>query len=77
MSESMPNSIEELKAETGLSKVNLKKMFSYLFDLQKSGVTNMWGASSYLARDFDLGKAPASKVAVFWIRKYEEIKKAI
>lgn len=75
--DSMPNSIEELKAETSLTTTKLKEMFTYLFDLQESGEANMWGASAYLEREFNLGRPSASKTAVYWMRHYKEIKKAI
>jgi hypothetical protein len=65
-----------LQAETRLPEETLCEMFNYLFDLQESGETNMWGASSYLEQEFDLEKKLSSKVTVFWMQNYEEIKKA-
>jgi len=70
-------SLSPLQEETGLSEETLCEMFNYLFDLQESGETNMWGASSYLEQEFDLEKRLSSKVTVFWMRNYEEIKKTI
>jgi len=51
-------------------------MFGFLFDLQESGLTNMWGASAYLEDNFGLGRKSASKVLVFWIKNYKAIKAA-
>lgn len=45
----------------------------YLDDLRESGVTNMFGAASYLKRDFiDLDKNSAKSILVYWMETFEE-----
>lgn len=65
---------QQLITITNLPRETLRDMFSFLFDLQESGLTNMWGASSYLEDQFDLERKPASKVLVFWIKNYKALK---
>ena len=51
------------------------KYYKYLERLRQSGVTNMYGASPYLAKAFPaLDKREASKVLVSWIENYEVLK---
>lgn len=40
----------------------------YLDDLRESGVTNMFGAGSYLEQDFDLSKERAGEMLLFWMK---------
>ena len=44
-----------------------KVMFEFLDDLRESGITNMFGASSYLVNKFDIDRAEARKVLVHWM----------
>lgn len=67
--------IQNLQSITNLPGETLREMFGFLFDLQESGLVNMWGASVYLEDQFDLERKPASKVLVFWIKNYKKIKK--
>lgn len=43
----------------------------YLEDLRRSGVTNMFGATSYLMEEFDLSKSEASKILADWMHNYD------
>ena len=43
----------------------------YLDNLRESGVTNMWGAASYLQEQFtDLSKKEAKHILVKWIKGF-------
>lgn len=45
----------------------------YLDDLRESGVTNMFGASSYLEEDFpDLSKEDAKAILGYWMKTFTE-----
>lgn len=39
----------------------------YLIDLRDSGVTNMWGATPYIASEFGVSSTKASKILCEWI----------
>mgnify|MGYP001439665387 CR=1 FL=1 len=54
-----------------------KEYFIYLFDLQKSGRTNMFGAGALLQREMDLNKNKAREILIFWMEKYDEIAKEL
>ncbi len=42
----------------------------YLDQLRESGVTNMFGAGSYLEDEFGLGRNEAREVLAEWMRTY-------
>lgn len=47
----------------------MEKYFSYLEKLRKSGVTNMWGDTSYLQEEFpELSVKEAGNILVAWIK---------
>ena len=46
--------------------------FTYLDELQKSGVTNMLGAASYLEDKFWIEPSEAKEVLRLWIKSFEE-----
>lgn len=46
------------------------KYWIYLENLRKSGVVNMYGATPYLQKAFDLSKDEAIKVLTEWMNKY-------
>lgn len=49
-------------------------IFQYLFDLQDSGATNMFGAGPYVEREFPhLDKKEVRDVVLEWMKNYEEI----
>ena len=52
-----------------------KTELDYLENLRQSGVTNMFGASSYLVQEFGMNHQEARKILGFWMDNYEEIMK--
>ncbi len=44
----------------------------YLDELRESGVTNMFGAGSYLQEEFDLDRTAARKILSYWMQTFEE-----
>ena len=54
-----------------------KSMFTFLNDLRDSGITNMFGAGSYLEDEFGLDKREAREVLAKWMRSFEEDKNEI
>ncbi len=44
----------------------------YLDELRESGVTNMFGASGYLVREFDLTKDEAREILSYWMKTFGE-----
>jgi hypothetical protein len=49
-----------------------KAAFAYLVRLRDSGVTNMWGASPYLAADFGISEKEAGEILVRWIKSFDD-----
>lgn len=46
------------------------KYWIYLEELRRSGVTNMYGAASYLMDAFDLTHNEATSILADWMRNY-------
>ena len=46
--------------------------FEYLDELRESGVTNMYGAGSYLADEFGLERRKAREVLSEWMRTFSK-----
>lgn len=45
----------------------------YLDDLRESGITNMWGASAFLHREFcDLSKQESKDILIYWMDTFSE-----
>ena len=54
---------------------NEKNVFQYLFDLQESGVTNMFGAKPYLRRAFPLmDSSNLEDLLMEWMKNYNNIR---
>jgi hypothetical protein len=51
-------------------KDNREEHWDYLNDLQDSGDTNMYGAASYIQREFDLTKDNSYAVLTDWMDNY-------
>jgi len=49
-----------------------KDYFTYLDELQKSGVTNMLGAARYIEDKFWIEKSEAKEVLKLWMKSKEE-----
>lgn len=47
--------------------------FKYLEALRKSGETNMFGAASYLAKEFGINNSAARNILAEWMENYDEI----
>jgi hypothetical protein len=61
-------------AKEAISEDEKDEMFQYLFDLQESGITNMFGAGPYVEREFPhLDKKEVRDVVLEWMKNYEEI----
>jgi hypothetical protein len=45
---------------------------AYLDDLRESGTTNMFGAASYLQREFKLDRHTAKDVLLYWMASFDE-----
>lgn len=48
----------------------LEREFKYLDLLRESGVTNMFGAAPYLAREFNIPQKEASAILVQWMNAF-------
>ena len=46
------------------------KYWIYLENLRQSGITNMFGASPYLAEEFDISEKEANVILADWMRNY-------
>jgi len=44
----------------------------YLDELRESGITNMFGASSYLVDEFDMCKAESREVLAYWMDTFSD-----
>lgn len=48
------------------------EFFEYLDDLRLSGVTNMFGAESYLQEEFQLEKKDARNIHIGWMNTFDD-----
>ena len=46
------------------------EQYKFLVKLRNSGVTNMWGASPYLANSFKIPHKEAQNVLLGWIKSF-------
>lgn len=51
-------------------KTVLNEHLKYLDNLRKTGLTNMFGAGIYLEDQFDLSKADAKIVLIYWMKTF-------
>lgn len=49
---------------------NIPKEWIYLEKLRRSGITNMFGATSYLENEFRISEAKARKILLDWMKNY-------
>lgn len=49
----------------------MRKEFIYLIELRRSGITNMFGASPYLMREFGITNQEARQILGEWMRWVE------
>ena len=45
---------------------------TYLDDLRESGITNMFGAAPYLAKNFGLTRQASKDILVYWMKTFEK-----
>ena len=50
-----------------------EKSFRYLYNLQKSGRTNMYGAGAYLEAERGLNRTEARDILLYYMTHYSEI----
>jgi hypothetical protein len=48
----------------------MEQYFSYLNVLRESGVTNMFGASPFLEKEFGLNRHEAKNVLAAWMKQF-------
>ena len=48
-----------------------EKYLKYLDDLRESGITNMFGASPYLAEEFYLSQSKAKEILLYWMKNFK------
>lgn len=48
--------------------------YIFLEDLRQSGITNMYAASPYLVKHYDLEKKKANDVLRSWMKNYTQLK---
>ncbi len=67
------NQIQQLKEEN-VRQITQEEIeyFNYLNELRDSGETNMYGAGSYLERDFSLDRQNARKILTTWMENFNE-----
>jgi hypothetical protein len=61
-------------AGEGADEAKRKLVFSYLFELQESGKTNMMGAGPYLQEQFGMDKYEAEDYLTEYMSNYSELK---
>lgn len=49
-----------------------KAIFDYLNELRDSGVTNMFGATPYIEKEFNMKNRDASEILSKWMSNYNE-----
>ena len=62
----LPERVEP-REKTQLGKVLTQKHHDYLICLRDSGETNMWGATPYIEREFDIQRSEAKAILLEWI----------
>jgi len=54
-----------------VDKDQLTEAFEYLDELRESGITNMFGASTYVERDLAYGRKEARECVTLWMSTYD------
>ena len=44
----------------------------YLDELRESGVTNMFGAGTYVEKRFEIDSVPAKKILMYWMQTFDK-----
>lgn len=59
-----------MQTETVRPELVTDEHLEYLDDLRESGVTNMFGAGSYLSEEFGLSRKEATTVLMYWMKSF-------
>jgi len=51
--------------------IDKEEMFEYLDTLRETGVTNMFGAGTYLQQAFGVDRKEAKNILLEWMKTYE------
>jgi len=54
------------------SEYTTKEVYDYLDELRDSGITNMFGAGTYLQEKFDITKYEANRYLINWMETYKQ-----
>ena len=55
-----------------MKTIDKEEVFLYLDRLRESGVTNMWGAGSYIEMSFEVTERESTKLLVEWMETFSE-----
>ena len=55
-----------------MEQLEKEKIFKFLDGLQESGVTNMFGASSFLSKRFGTNRQDSISILAEWMETWEE-----
>lgn len=50
----------------------IEEHLQYLDNLRESGITNMFGARSYLAKEFDLDEKTSKATLLYWMLTFSQ-----
>ena len=53
-------------------KIITEEHLTYLDNLRESGVTNMFGATEYIEREFSVSKKDAREILSYWMKTFSE-----
>jgi len=53
-------------------EIDKEEVFNFLDALRESGVTNMFGASPYIAKEFEVDSEQSRKLLVEWMETFEK-----
>ena len=59
-------------SNTTRSEIVSDEHLTFLDALRESGVTNMFGAGSYVEREFGLTRHEAKEVVLYWMQSFED-----
>jgi hypothetical protein len=51
--------------------ISQEEISKYLNELRKSGVTNMFGATPYIVREFNISEEDAKKALMYWMKNFK------
>lgn len=60
----------EFSADTGRPEIVEDDHLLFLDGLRETGVTNMFGAAPYVAKEFDLSNDEARTILMYWMESF-------